>query len=158
MPISYSQQLNIPALRQLLTSQRGPVVRNLLGRGLLVESQAKRNLSGEGGAPKRVDTGRLRASIATIVVYRNGEPVVLIGTNVRYARWVHDGTGIYGPRHQPIKPKQGKFLRFPATGPYQIYQPKKGKARRRSFIYARQVKGMRPNPFLRNALAAARHR
>ncbi len=144
MAVTYTQQLNTAALRALLTSQRGPVVRDLLRRGLAVESQAKRNLSGEGG-PKRVDTGRLRASIATTVVYRNGEPVVLIGTNVRYARWVHDGTGIYGPHHTPIRPRQAKFLRF---------RPRGGGR----YVYARQVKGMRPNPFMRNALRAARHR
>jgi hypothetical protein len=143
--VTYSQQLNLPALRALLASQRGPVVRDLLRRGLAVESQAKRNLSGEGGAPKRVDTGRLRADIHVIVVYRNGEPVILVVTNVCYARWVHDGTGIYGPRHTPIRPRQAKFLRFRPRGASR-------------YVYARQVKGMKPNPFLRNALAAARHR
>lgn len=144
MSVTYSQQLNPAALRTLLTSQRGPVVRDLLRRGLAVESQAKRNLSGEGG-PKRVDTGRLRASIATVVVYRNGDPVVLIGTNVRYARWVHDGTGIYGPHHTPIVPRRAKFLRFRPRGSSR-------------YVYARSVKGMRPNPFMRNALPAARRR
>lgn len=144
MAVTYSQQLNLPALRTLLTSQRGPVVRDLLKRGLAVESQAKRNLSGEGG-PKRVDTGRLRADIHIIVVYRNGEPVILVVTNVRYARWVHDGTGVYGPHHTPIVPRRAKFLRFRPRGSSR-------------YVYARSVKGMRPNPFMRNALPAARRR
>jgi hypothetical protein len=155
VPVTWSQQLNLAQLRAVLASPRGPVVRDLLRRGFAVETQAKRNLSGIGG-PKRIDTGRLRASIHTAVVFRNGAPAVTIGTNVIYARWVHDGTGIYGPRHQLIRPKRGEFLRFPATGVHRVYQPKKGKARRRSFIYTKEVKGMRPNPFLRNALPAAR--
>jgi hypothetical protein len=64
---------------------------------------------------------------------------------VRYARWVHNGTGIYGPRHRPIKPKRAKALRF------------KGRRFGKSgWVYARQVKGMKPNPFLEDALIAAR--
>ena len=155
MAVTWSQRLDTPALQRLLASPRGGVMRDMLRRGFLVETQAKRNLSGIGG-PKRIDTGRLRASISTVAVTRNGEPAVLVGTNVKYARWVHDGTGIYGPRHTPIRPRTKKFLKFPATGAFTIYQPKKGKARRRSFIYAREVKGMKPNRFLTNALTAAR--
>lgn len=139
---SFSQRLDMQAIRQLVTSPRGGVVRDLLRRGLLVETQAKRNLGGLGG-PKRIDTGRLRASINTQLVTKNGEPAVLIGTNVRYARWVHDGTGIYGPRGRRITPKSHKRLRFRPTGS-------------RKYVYATSVAGMRPNPFMKNALRAAR--
>ena len=140
--VQWSHQLDLGAVRTLLTSPTGGVVRDLLRRGLLVETQAKRNLGGIGG-PKRVDTGRLRASIATVVVTRNNEPAVLVGTNVNYALFVHDGTGLYGPKHAVIRPRRGKFLRFKPRGS-------------RKWVYARQVKGMRPNPFLANALTAAR--
>jgi len=140
--VQWSHQLDLGAVRTLLTSPTGGVVRDLLRRGLLVETQAKRNLGGIGG-PKRVDTGRLRASIATVVVTRNNEPAVLVGTNVNYALFVHDGTGLYGPKHAVIRPRRGKFLRFKPRGS-------------RRWVYARQVKGMRPNPFLANALPAAR--
>lgn len=140
--VSYTHRLDLPAVRALLTSPRGGVVRDLLRRGLRVESQAKRNLAGIGG-PKRIDTGRLRASISTQVVFRSGEPAVIVGTNVKYARWVHDGTGLYGPRQAVIRPRRGKFLRFKPKGAHK-------------FVYARKVRGMRPNPFLRNALPAAR--
>ena len=141
--VSYSQRLDLAAIRQLVTSPRGGVVQDLLRRGLLVETQAKRNLGGIGG-PKRVDTGRLRASINTQLVTRDGQPAVLVGTNVRYARWVHDGTGIYGPRGRRITPKSHKRLRFRPKGS-------------RKFVYARSVAGMRPNPFMKNALHAARN-
>jgi len=140
--VSYSHRLDTAAIRNLLTSRQGPIVRDLLRRGLLVETQAKRNLGGIGG-PKRVDTGRLRASINTSLVTRDGVPTVLVGTNVRYAMWVHNGTGIYGPSARPIRPRRAQFLRFrPRTS--------------RRFVYARQVKGMKPNAFLKNALSAAR--
>lgn len=140
--VSYSQRLDLAAIRRLVTSPRGGVVQDLLRRGLLVETQAKRNLGGIGG-PKRIDTGRLRASINTQLVTRNGEPAVLVGTNVFYARWVHDGTGIYGPRGRRITPRSAKRLRFRPTG-------------QRKYVYARSVSGMRPNPFMKNALHAAR--
>lgn len=142
MAVSFSHQLNPGAVQSLLASPRGGVAKDLIRRGLLVETQAKRNLAGVGG-PKRIDTGRLRASGATLLVSRNGAPAVLVSFNTRYARWVHDGTGIYGPKHAPIRPKRAKFLRFRPSGS-------------RTFIYRREVKGMKPNPFLRNALTAAR--
>ena len=142
MPASYSHQLNPGAVRALLTAPNGGVARDLLRRGLAVETQAKRNLGGVGG-PKRIDTGRLRASIATVLVTRNGAPAVLVGTNVNYAKFVHDGTGVHGPLHRPIRPKRARFLRFRPKGS-------------RRFVYARQVQGMVANPFLKNALSAAR--
>jgi hypothetical protein len=142
MAASFTHQLDDGAVRALLTSPAGGVVKDLLRRGLLVETQAKRNLAGIGG-PKRIDTGRLRASGATMLVTRNGEPAVLVSFNTNYARFVHDGTGIYGPRRAPIRPKSGKVLRFRPKGS-------------RGYIYRRSVKGMVANPFLRNALAAAR--
>ena len=132
--VSWSHQLDLGAVKTLLNSPTGGVVRDLLRRGLLVETQAKRNLGGVGG--------RLRASIATLVVTPNRTPAVLVGTNVNYARFVHDGTGVYGPKHAPIRPRRAKFLRFRPRGS-------------KRWVYARQVKGMRPNRFLLNALPAA---
>jgi hypothetical protein len=140
--VSYSQRLDLAALNRLLTSPQGGVVRDLLRRGLLVETQAKRNLAGVGG-PKRIDTGRLRSSINTQAVSRNGAPAVIVGTNVFYAMWVHDGTGIFGPHGQPIRPRRAKRLRFRPQG-------------QRRYVYAKQVVGMKKNEFLRNALPAAR--
>jgi hypothetical protein len=140
--VNVSHRLDPAAIRALIFSPQGGVARDLLRRGLRVETQAKRNLGGIGG-PKRIDTGRLRASISTNLVTRNGVPTVLVGTNVNYALFVHNGTGIYGPMHRPIRPRRAKFLRFrPRTS--------------RRFVYARQVRGMLPNPFLKNALSAAR--
>lgn len=140
--VTYSHRLDLGAVNRLLTAPNGGMVRDLLRRGLLVETQAKRNLGGIGG-PKRIDTGRLRASIATQVVHRDGKPAVLVGTNVNYAILVHEGTGIFGPRHAPIQPRRAKRLRFRPKGS-------------RRFVYAKQVRGMAPNRFLANALAAAR--
>lgn len=140
--VSFSHRVDLHAVQAILSGRNGGVARDMLRRGLLVETQAKRNLGGIGG-PKRIDTGRLRASINTQLVIRQGRPIAVIGTNVRYARYVHDGTGIYGPRHRMIRPVRRKFLRFRPQGS-------------RRFVYARKVRGMPPNPFLANALKAAR--
>ena len=147
--VSFSHRLDLSAVRTLLTSPQGGVVKDLLRRGLLVETQAKRNLGGIGG-PKRIDTGRLRASIATQVVRRNGDPAVIVGTNVKYAIFVHDGTGLYGPLHRLIKPKHGRVMVFPSK----LHGKKKGKFKGK--VVAQSVKGMRRNQFLKNALTAAR--
>ncbi len=140
--VHFTHRLDLGAVRAILASPQRGVAQDMLRRGLLVETQAKRNLGGTGG-PKRVDTGRLRASINTQLVIRNGRPVAVVGTNVFYARFVHDGTGIYGPRHRMIRPTRRRFLRFRPAGS-------------RRFVYARQVRGMVPNRFLANALRAAR--
>lgn len=139
---SFTHRLDLTRVRALINSPAGGVYQDLLRRGLLVETAAKRNLGGIGG-PKRVDTGRLRASINTQIVSRPTGPVAIVGTNVWYALLVHNGTGIYGPRRRMIRPVRAKRLRFKPRG-------------QRRFVYARAVRGMAPNAFLRNALWAAR--
>jgi hypothetical protein len=122
-------------LARLLNSPFGPVAKQLLVRGNKVATAAKRRISNN---PKRVDTGRLRNSIGVKLTVRNGTHLgVEIGTNVYYARWVHEGTGIYGPHHKMIVPRRRKSLRWRAKGQY---------------VFAKHVRGMAANPFLRDAL------
>lgn len=132
-------------LRRALNAPNGGLVRDIYRRTKLVENEAKRL------AP--VDTGRLRSSIVGEVRHRGGLVYGRVGTRVRYARYVHNGTGIYGPKHAWITPKKGKFL---------VFKPK-GSVRRRNArgqfqsdkIFARRVRGVRPTPFLSRALLAA---
>lgn len=148
---TFEHRLDDAALRQLLTGSQGGVMKDMLKRGLKVETRAKQNLGGGESGPKRVDTGRLRASISTQVIDNGGHPYVTVGTNVFYAIYVHEGTGIYGPRRRAIRPKRGKLFRFKPKarlGPYKIT---KG-----GIVYAHEIQGMRPNHFLRDALIAAR--
>jgi hypothetical protein len=142
VPAHITHRLNQAELERLLRSPNGAVARDLLRRGLRVETQAKINLGGVDG-PKRVDTGRLRASVATQLITLHGWPAVRVGTNVSYAIYVHEGTGIYGPRGAPIRPVNARVLRFVPRGQTQP-------------VYAHQVRGMQPNHFLTNALRAAR--
>lgn len=132
---------NYAAIARLFVADK--VQANMFIRGLRVETRAKVEISSN---PRRVDTGRLRSSIHTsritrVIVYpRKGARV---GTNVHYARYVHDGTGIYGPRHMPIVPTTKQVLRFRPKGSME-------------YVYARSVRGMRRNQYLLNALPAAR--
>lgn len=143
MPSTISHKLNQTEITRILTSSTGPVARALLVRGYRVQAQARKNLGGGAGSgPKRVDTGLLRASIA-VELRRRETLVVRIGTNVEYAIYVHEGTGLYGPKHRRIVPRTKRYLRFRPQGTQR-------------FVYARSVKGMRPNPFLVDALSAAR--
>lgn len=61
--------------------------------GIQAEGYAKGELSGDYGAPKRVDTGNLRNSVNYVVK----DDAVYIGTNVEYAPYVHEGTDRMDP-------------------------------------------------------------
>lgn len=122
------------AIQALVRSPQGPVAVDLLRRGRAVEAAAKI------GCP--VDKGRLRSSITAEIVMVAGGLVCRIGTNVAYARAVHDGTGIYGPRGAPIRPVRAKVLAWPGRGGG-------------GGGFAMYVKGSPGRPFLARALPAA---
>lgn len=124
----------------MMSEPTGGVARDMLRRGLNVETRAKQALS---EPPRRIDTGRLRASIGTTQIFRNGVPGARVGTTVYYAIFVQRGTGLFGPKRRRIRPKVRKFLKFTPKG---ASQP----------IFRRSVAGMKPNRFLTNGLKAAR--
>lgn len=127
-------QINNAAVRALLTDPNGDIADDLLRRGHNVATLAKKY------AP--VNTGHLRASINAKLVTYAGNLAVLVGTNVHYAKYQHDGTGIYGPHGTPIVPVRAKFLRFKPKGSS-------------TFVFAKEVRGSMPTFFLRRALVAA---
>ncbi len=87
--------------------------------GQFVENESKKN--------SPVDDGTLRASISHDVE----DNTVYIGSNVEYAPYVHQGTGIYAT--------DGGGRQTPWT-----YQDAKGKWH--------TTKGQKPNPFLQKAV------
>lgn len=127
------------ALQAMLTSPDGAIAKDLFRRGKKVEARAKLNLQ---RPPQRVDTGTLRSSISTQLLTIGGKPAVRVGTNVYYALYVHDGTGIYGPKGTYITPISAKYL---------SWKLKNGKR-----VFALRVRGMEPNPFLKDAVMAAK--
>lgn len=131
-------RFNQSEIRALLSSRDGPVARALMVRGTKVVSAAKRRISTN---PKRVDTGRLRSSIASQLGTKNSKLVMRVGTNVKYAMFIHEGTGIYGPRGTRIVPKRSSVLKW---------------TNREGTFYAKSVRGIVPNPFLKDALQSLR--
>ena len=118
-------------INAMLRGQGGEVVRDLQRRGNAVLSRARQL------APVR--TGALRGSLNMQIITIGQNPAVQIGTNLRYAMWVHEGTGIYAGRGY-IYPRTARFLSWVENG-------------RR--IYARRIRGMRGTPYLLDALSAA---
>jgi hypothetical protein len=142
--------VNKVEVNRILRSPSGPVARDLVYRGIRVKALAQRNLGGgTGSGPKRVDTGLLRSTIFNESVMINGEPHQRIGSRLYYAMWVHNGTGIYGPRHMRITPKTANVLAWKSK----VYGAKRGKYA--GWVFAKSTKGMKPNPFLKKALPAA---
>jgi hypothetical protein len=103
-----------------------------------------------------VDEGRLRQSIRGRIEARGHALVGSWGSDLEYATYRHEGTGIYGPRRRRITPKRGQFLVFESSGTFGPVRagkkdpPAKGK---RPVVFARSVRGVPPSPFLTDALA-----
>lgn len=86
-----------------------------------------------------VDDGTLRASIRAETRQRGSQVVGEVWSSLEYAAYVHEGTGIYGPRGRPIRPVRARVLSWD--------QPGVGR------VFAREVRGQRPQPWLADALA-----
>lgn len=145
MPAKVFHVLNDRQIAYILKSPSGPVAKDLIKRGIKVQSKARLNLGGgTGSGPKRIDSGLLRASIAT-QLGTNGDGLAMrVGSGLYYALWVHDGTGIHGPRGMRIYPKKAKFLHW--------------KTKAGASVFRRSTAGMKPNPYLKNALPSFKTR
>lgn len=140
--MSSYHRVNQRRLQQLLRGPNGAVATDLLRRGARVVNRAKLLLTGRGSRhPARVDTGRLRSDVGVRLIYVRRSPVARVGTGIRYSIWIHDGTGIYGPRRTRIVPRTKRALSFRVAGGGRVT--------------VRSVRGIRPNNFLSAALEAA---
>ena len=141
-------RINQTELKRLMAGPSGPVYRDIVRRTNSVLNAARR------GCP--VDEGRLRSSLAMEVRASTDAVVGRVGTNVKYALPVHEGTGIYAGKG-PIRPVRARMLAWPVKN-----NSGGGGARRykagatAQYAFAKQVRGMRGRPFLRNALEAAK--
>ncbi len=135
MAISYSVSIpQLPALQEAF--KRAPEI-----TATAVVGAVNRSLVGYQATAKQlapVSSGRLRSSILIRPATRTGSRIEgSVGTNVRYATWQEAGTGIYGPRRAPIRPRSAKMLRF-------------GSGNRT--VFARQVRGSRPRWYFRGSV------
>lgn len=127
-------RLNQAAINHMLRGRGGMVddhIRTLTRR---TETLGKRNI--------RVDTGRTRASIHSSVRTRGTLVIGRVATRSKVGLWLHEGTGIYGPRGAPIRPKRAQVL---------VFTPKGGGG----VVYAKQVRGIEGDEWLVRALRAA---
>lgn len=96
------------ALELLLAGPSGPIAKDLLQRGVRVESQAKLNATGrdygDGTRGPRVRTGRLRSSITHALGADAHGLFVDIGTNVHYGRLLELGQTRNGRRYPFLAP------------------------------------------------------
>jgi hypothetical protein len=139
-------KLDQSALRALLDSPQGPVWSDIQRRTNRVLNQARRN------AP--VDEGRLRASLAMEMRSQDGSPVGRVGSNLDYALYVHEGTGIEAGRGY-IVPVRGRVLRWPAKNNSGAGARRYKGGATAAYVYAKRSRGVKARPFLRDALSAA---
>jgi hypothetical protein len=146
--VSIRHEFNDAALRALVSGRDSGMMRDLVRRGYRVQAAAQANLRAAG----RVDHSTLVNSITVAPFQRAGMWGVAVGTNVDYARWVHDGTGLYGPLHHRIYPRRARVMVWTPrkVGGVYIKQGKRGEIR------ARWTRGMKGVPFLKDAMSAAR--
>lgn len=96
-----------------------------------------------------VDDGVLRASLRTRLETNSREVKGWVYTDLEYGLYVHEGTGIYGPRGSPIRPRRGRYLVFEARN---ARTTPRGRG---NLVFARQVRGQRPQRYLLDALREA---
>ena len=87
-----------------------------------------------------VDEGRLAGSWQ---LRQDSNLEWAVHTDVMYALFVHEGTGIYGQTGQPITPVSAQVLRFEVSG---------------DVVFATSVSGQEANPYADRALENARGR
>jgi hypothetical protein len=139
--VSITVELNRPEIYALLVDRARRI-------GNRVQNVARRR------SPK--DTGRLAASIHTVVGSAPGFVFADIGSGLDYAIWRHEGTGIYGGG-RPIRPKRAQVMRFKPgrpTGPVRgsgLFD--RGPRKPSPWVFATSVKGQPGSPYLVSALA-----
>lgn len=138
--------VNSAAVQHLLSSPAGEVPR-------AINRYTRRTANGaRSRAP--VDNGKLRASIGEDVTAVPGRIVGRVSTPLDYGLYQHEGTGIYGPTGQPIRPKKsGGVLVFKPKGRGPMRAGQRGG--RGGLVFAKEVKGVPPNPYLVDALRDA---
>ncbi len=77
-----------------------------------------------------VGTGHLRRNI----IFKYYPISVEIFPNTKYASYIESGTGLYGPRHDYIRPVSAKALAFKING---------------RWVFAKKTKGQKANKFVK---------
>jgi phage gpG-like protein len=141
--------VDVSALREMFASENGPVALEIRRRGNVVMREAKRLCP--------ADTGTLRRSVTLEMRRESGLPVAVVGSNLKYAIYVHEGTGLYSKRGAKlIRPVNKRVLRWPTVN-------NSGSGRRRykggataGYTFSLTSRGSPGRPFLTDALRNAK--
>lgn len=163
MPVVIEKHFPDPSkVKAVLRAEEAAALRDV--GGFVRSKAAKYPAKTDSASYKR--TGTLGRSIAVGTPQAGyGGMYVEVGTNIHYAKYVEYGTGIYGPRGTPIKPKTAKVLAWRSTGRpvasgFKVIamgiRKRKGKishnkAKDTYMNFAMEVKGMRPWHFMQKA-------
>jgi len=141
------------ALERRLAAISGPHAGPVFMRraGGLVRGQMILNMRAAGARK----TGLTAASIQVSRVTDNS---ALLTANA-VAKYIDEGTGLYGPLHRKITPKAAKALRWmggPAGSLRLTGSRRKGKAGAgAAWIYAKSTKGMKARPYVQKSIIEA---
>lgn len=143
-----------PSLAKIKATLKAEQQKALMDCARFVRSKAATYPPKAGGSYKRTGTLGRSITIGEPQISQAGGAWVEVGTNLKYARYVEEGTGLYGPKGSRIYPKGGKVLAWPVTGAStggkliaMGLARRKGKvvnspAKNVSMIFARSTKGM----------------
>lgn len=85
-----------------------------------------------------------------------------VGTLYAPVRYVNEGTGLYGPHHEVIRPVRARALRFPTPGNPGFTLAGRQRSGRAgagaSWVFAKYVRGIRPRRYAQLAAEAVRPR
>lgn len=146
MAVFVTVTTNQAAMYQFLYGPTGWGVRWTRRAGDQVRNAAVRR------APR--DTGTLANSITTSTSVFPGFVVATIGSNLNYALYRHEGTGIYGPTGNVIRPVRARALRFQARGFIGPLRPGQRAAApgQGGYVFAKFVRGTPGSHYLTDAL------
>lgn len=130
-------EVEVEGLTRLQTQfQKAPQLTMPRLKDAMGKSLARLQATAKDLAP--VDTGTLRGSIIPKPMIISGSTITCsVGTGLDYSLHMEQGTGIYGPRRTPIRPKNKKVLAWKQGGAWR---------------FAKEVKGVRPRWYMRGSL------
>ena len=112
MPATLKSNMGASQIKAIFQAEAHSALKDI---GVYVQSRAAKYPKQNPKSTYR-RTGTLGRSIAVSPVKQvAGGYRVEVGTNIPYAEAVEVGTGIFGPKGQPITPKNGKVLAWLAT-------------------------------------------
>jgi hypothetical protein len=95
--------------------------------------------------PRR--TGRTAERVTYLIMVVGDQVIGQFIPGSKVLEWLEEGTGIYGPQHEVIRPRNAQALRFRNRGG----RASGGAYRRGSWAFAAFVRGIKPRKYVEHA-------